>query len=320
MSKYLAVILFLSISFELFSQQQGFGIIPDKKYLWFGHDDTSKIGETAKPIVQVPPLCGKKRRNLGHDLPLPFGAGLHTMYYTQEYKASDLKIVNDENDISARADTLYQNTTNSELKVTFRPDVWLLPFLNVYGIIGYTKGQTNPDLYVPYIVVENVPGVGEIVVDTSFVLQDKLLYHGPTYGGGATISTGYKSFFLFIDYHYSVTDPSDLDGKLHNHFFSPKIGVLLGKKQRKSKGAFWLGAMYISDNHTFKGEIDVKEISPILELIIGEKAYYSGNVTAIQPWNFIFGASWMINKHHYFVLEGGLFQRQQLTFVYAFRF
>ncbi len=165
MTKYLVLICILLISFKLFSQQQGFGIIPEKKYLWFGDDDNSQIGETAKPVVQVPPLCGKKRRALGHDLPLPFGVGLHTIYYQQKYEASNLRVTNDKNEITARADTLYQNTTSDELKVTFRPDVWLLPFLNVYGIIGYTKGQTSPDLVVPYIVVENVPGIGEIMVD-----------------------------------------------------------------------------------------------------------------------------------------------------------
>ena len=158
------------------------------------------------------------------------------------------------------------------------------------------------------------------MVDTSFILKDNLLYYGPTVGAGVTVSTGYKSFFLLVDYHFSVTKPQDIFDQLTNHYFSPKIGVLLGKNQGKLKGSFWLGTMFISDNHDFKGELDVKEISPILELIIGEKAFYSGDVSAVQQWNFVFGGSLMINKHHHFVLEGGLFQRQQITFVYAFRF
>ena len=64
----------------------------------------------------------------------------------------------------------------------------------------------------------------------------------------------------------------------------------------------------------------MKEISPILELIIGEKANYSGDITSVQPWNFVFGASWSFNKHHHILVEGGLFQRKQISAAYAFRF
>ena len=122
------------------------------------------------------------------------------------------------------------------------------------------------------------------------------------------------------DYHYSVTEPNDLDGNLYNHYFSPKVGILLGGKSKKSHGAFWVGAMYISNNHTFKGELVVADIAPELEIFLGETANYSGKVTSLQPWNFVFGGSWVLSDHHHFVLEAGFFERKQISFAYNFRF
>jgi hypothetical protein len=320
MIRSLVLVLLFCFALDSLAQQQGFGIIPDKKYLWFGGSVSAEDKKAAKPVSLAPPFCGKKRREMGNRLPLPFGAGLHGIYYVQAYEASDLMLSSDLTPITATADTIYQSTTSGEIKVTVRPDFWLFPFLNVYGLFGYTQGITKPDLLVPYIVVENIPIIGEYIVDTTFEIKDELRYHGPTYGGGATLSAGFGSFFLLVDYHYAVTDPYDLDGKLYNHYFSPKVGLLLGGKSKKSTGAFWLGAMYISNNHTFKGELDVKDIAPELEIFLGEKANYSGRVTSLQPWNFVFGGSWVFNDRHHFVLEAGFFERRQVSFVYSYRF
>lgn len=110
-------------------------------------------------------------------------------------------------------------------------------------------------------------------------------------GIGATFSMGFRSFFIMADYNYTVTDPTDLDDNLHNHFFSPKVGVLLGNKSRKSFGAMWLGAMYIYNDQSFSGKIDVAEINPALVFLLGDEATYSGKISANQRWNFVIGGS-----------------------------
>lgn len=319
-TKAVAIFLLMIFNVNLTAQQQGVGVIPDKKYLWFKGPTPFEDKQRVEPVVQVPPICGKKRRANGLDLPLPFGVGINTLYYVQNYEASELRITSEETPITAEPLSMYQNTRSSEIKVTFRPDVWVLPILNVYGIIGYTEGTTSPNLSVTSILVKNVPILGEIILNDTFAINDRLIYHGPTYGGGATLSGGVGSFFLLIDYHYTVTDPSDLDGKLYNHFFSPKLGILLGGKSKRSTGTFWLGTMYISDKHTFKGELDTKDIAPELEILFGEKANYSGKVTSIQPWNLIVGGSWVYNSRHNFIAEAGFFERKQVSFTYAFRF
>ena len=319
-SYLIPVLLLLCMPVVLSGQQSDYGIIPKKKYVWFGKSDQSILSEDAKPIVQIPPMCGKKRRGLGHDLAMPFGLTAGFSYTKQYYYAGDLRLSNDSTGIYAEGEASVQNSTSSEMRMTFKPDIWLLPILNVYGIIGYSQTNTRPDFEVPQVTIKNLPIIGEITLDTTIHINDEIVLYSPTYGGGATVSAGYKWFFFFLDYHYTVNKPGDMPDKIESHNFSGKLGVLLGKNEKAVKGSFWAGVNYINDNHKFTGEIDVKDILPELVLLFGEKATYSGTVTAKQYWNIVMGGSVIINKHHLIVAEIGYFKREQLSLSYGFRF
>jgi len=315
-------LLFLSFIFFLLSsshaQQRGIGITVDKKPLWFG-DTLGSFSKNEKPVSQFPPFCGKKLRSKGNSVQFPFGAGVQALFMEQEFIASNLQLSSENTPIIARADTIYQNTVSSLSQLTVRPDLWITSFLNVYGIFGYTNGKTNPDLTVPYIVLD-VPGLEPIIIDTTFEIHDKLAYRGPTYGGGATISAGFKSFFFVLDYNYTVTKPVDIYDNIINQSFSPKFGIFLGKQKSKLSGMFWVGSMFLSNEHTFSGSITVSEIASELVPIFGETATYTGTVSPVNQWNMLAGASIVLGNHHFLSVEGGFFGRKQLMLMYDFRF
>ena len=315
-----SVILLFFLPGILLSQQSDYGIIPGKKYIWFGKSDNSKLSEKAKPVVQIPPFCGKKRRNMGHDLALPFGTAVGFTYNKQYYNAGDLRLTSDSTGIYAVGEANVQNSTSGEMRMIFRPDIWLLPILNVYGLFGYSQSTTSPNFEVPEITIKDLPIVGDITLDTTIIINDELVFYSPTYGGGATISAGFKSFFFVLDYFYLIRKPAGMPDKMESHNFSGKIGVLLGNNQKVVKGSFWVGINYINDNHKFSGEMDVKDILPELVLLFGEKATYSGSVTAKQYWNIVVGGSVIINKHNLIAIELGYFEREQFSVSYGFRF
>jgi hypothetical protein len=319
--KFILIVLLVLLFTQLntYAQQQGFGCIYDMELLSFsGIEKNTKIAK--KPIVDVPPLFGKKARKSGRDLSLPFGIGLYSLLYDQGYTANNLLLIPDSSTLVARADSLYQNISAHESILQIRPNVWLFPFLNVYGIIGYSKGVISPNLVIPYIVIENIPIIDSIIIDSTFEIHDEIPYVGLNYGIGATFSMGFRSFFVMVDYNYTITDPTDLDENLHAHLFSPKVGILLGTKSSESFGAIWLGAMYMHNDQSFSGKIDVADINPDLVFLLGEKATYSGNISAKQRWNFIIGSSWVINNHHHIVFEVGFWERKQISIGYDFRF
>ena len=311
------LILTILISLGLSAQYHGFGCINGLERIPLASEDQYK--PSSKPSTNLFPMFGKLAKENNRTFPLPFGVSLHTLFYDQGYTASNLFMTSDSNDLVARADTLYQNTTAYEMRASIRPNVWLLPFLNIYGIFGYTKGVISPDLVVPYIVIENIPIFDSIVVDTTFEIKDEIGYIGPTYGIGATLSIGYKFFFVMADYNYSVTNPTDLDDNLHNHFFSPKAGIFFGK-QEKTLWSFWLGAMYIKNDQAFQGRISVADIDEAFVPLFGEEASYQGEITANERWNFVFGGALVINQKHNITIEAGLFSRKQIALGYNFSF
>jgi len=313
-------ILLIVTGYGLVGQSGGVNGMPKKTYWWFGQKSPTELKQQAKPVSQHPPFCGKKRRNNGMVLPLPFGTGLAFTAFEQPYYSSNLRMYSTNNNLTARADTVYQDTKSGEIAVTVRPDFWLFPFLNVYGLFGYSAGRTTPDMRVPYIIIENIPGIGELKIDTTVELKDNIYYNGPVYGFGANVTTGYKNFFILLNYEYSVTNPTSLEDNLVYQRFNGKLGILLGHNRKKAKGAFWLGTMFMKDNQHFEGEVNVKDILPGFEVIFGDKATYTADVRATNPWNFIFGGSLMVNDHHFVVLELGFFRRQQASLSYTFRF
>ena len=304
---------------NILAQQQGFGCIKNKELLSFsGIEKNNNLNKNQADNIL--PFFGKKAKKNDRDFPLPFGVGLYSMYYDQDYTASNLLLVPDSSSFVARADTLYQNTSAYESILQIRPNLWLFPFLNVYGIIGYSRGVISPNLVVPYIVIENIPIIDSIIIDSTFEIHDDIAYVGLNYGVGATFSMGFSSFFVMVDYNYTITDPTDLEENLHTHAFSPKAGVLLGNKNSSTFGALWMGAMYMHNDQSFSGKINVDEINPDLVILLGEEATYSGVISANQRWNFIIGGSWVINNHHHIVLEVGFWERKQISLGYDFRF
>ena len=264
------------------------------------------------------PLLGKKMHAKGHQFDAPYGVGIHALYYTQSFTVSDLIIKDSTSRVSITPDTMIQDTKAGEYQVTIRPNVWILPFLNVYGIAGYTEGEISPELHIPSFTL-HIEDVGSLPIDTTFELKDKLKYHGPTFGLGATFATRIGRYFILADYHYSETNPDDLEGKLYYNSFSMKAGIRFRPKKNNHRFAMWAGSQYLSNKQTFRGTVNIEEISPEVAQFVGREASYSGDISPVNPWNFVIGGSWVSGRHH-LTAEGGLFDRKQLTLGYQFRF
>jgi len=317
MLKNIILLLAILVSVGLFSQPVSTGI---------RFQSNEKIEKEA--IVGFLPFFKNSFDKGGTVSPLPFGVGVVGMIFQQAYTSSNLIIKGKTSeemgslDIYARADSVQQNTVAGESSILISPGLWVLPFMNVYGIIGYSSGQINPDLQIHGITVENPfnPGEDLLSLDTAFVLNDKIKYQGATYGFGTSLSMSYKKMFFMVDYQYTITKPSDLDGNLYKHFLSPKVGLFIDTKNQNTKLVAWVGALYLSNNHSFKGEITVSEIAPELVSFFGEKAEYSGDIVAKSNWNVLLGSKLSIGNGHNVFIEAGFVNRLQLSLGYSFVF
>ena len=89
------------------------------------------------------PFLGKEAREAGYLLPLPFGISLVGLTQEQPFTVSEIglavdgqqsEIINDFIDDSINAKNLKVSDTTYNLRF----DAWILPFWNVYGLVGKT--------------------------------------------------------------------------------------------------------------------------------------------------------------------------------------
>ena len=118
--------------------------------------DTSQ--ETVEPITRKLPFWGQKIREMGFELPLPFGVGANFIYMEQGIDIRNLKV-----DIGGRnidvGGVSFSNASARDTAATARLDLWLLPFANVYGIFGYIDGESELDVNLPSLIVD-LPIIG----------------------------------------------------------------------------------------------------------------------------------------------------------------
>jgi len=271
--------------------------------------------KAVEPITRALPIWGEKVREMGYDLPLPFGAGVNLVYMDQGLDIRNLKIgfgnANQEvNRVS------FSNASAKDKAATARLDLWLLPFANIYGIIGHIDGQTELDVNLPGITVD-VPGIGQVPILDPATLNFDIDYNGTTYGGGITLAGGYKSFFGSLDANYTYTDINLVDGDIKTLTISPRLGVLVDPSKIKGSFAFWIGAMYMDYKQTVTDSVNLNQLDsnlPSMELD------FEIDIKNEEHWNFLVGGQWEITKRWQFTAEGGIGNRRQIVLGSSFRF
>jgi hypothetical protein len=276
----------------------------------FGKEETPvKKKETIEPITRKLPIWGEKVRAMGYELPLPFGAGINLVYMDQGIDIRNLKI--GFGDPSQKVEWVtFSNASAKDKAATARLDMWLLPFANIYGILGYIDGEAELDV--------NLPGftIGPFPIPPKTISFD-IDYSGTTVGGGITLAGGYKNFFGSLDANYSYSEIDVVDGDIETLTISPRVGVLVDPAVVKGSFAFWIGAMYMDYKQTVTDSVNLNELDPNLPALELE---FEIDIENEEPWNFLMGGQWEITKRWQMLVEGGVGNRQQIIFGTMFRF
>lgn len=246
------------------------------------------------------PVWGEEARERGHDLPLPFGIGANFMNIWQDYAIESIQLTPLVPLPFSVNDVQVSTAEGKGYSVDGRLDVWVLPFLNLYGVVGYTDGESS--------ATATIPSLGNL--QFPFVLK----YEGVTYGVGGTLAYGYRQLFASLDYNYTETQLDIADSRIFAHVFTPRLGWQ--GKLGKLKGAAWIGTMYQGIAQEFRGTLDVTV--PMLAGSIPVR--YEVDQEATDPWNLIMGLEWQICPHLHLVVEGGVGGREQILSSLTFRF
>jgi hypothetical protein len=175
--------------------------------------------------------------------------------------------------------------TNSMREINAKVDLWLLPFLNVFGILGDVNATT---------IVTGVPVIGDLEVE----------YNGVAYGGGFTLAGGTQRFFASMTTHFMWTNLDKEGSSVRAWLVTPKAGI------HGARGAIWGGALYQSVDEEHSGSIMVP--------LFGELTY---DVVLRQktPWNYLLGGQINLAPHWDVTAEGGFGNRKHAEFSVTYR-
>jgi hypothetical protein len=200
------------------------------------------------------PIWGEKATQKGYDL--PYSAGVSVNYFWQE---SDLVInnlyVGFNNGPQYNLDQIvrFNGATATASAINVRPDIWLFPFLNVYGIFGKVKTSTaiNAGIWVP----DADNNWSEVVTFGS-----KANFDGTTAGLGLTPTIGIGGGWLALDMNVSWTDLSALEKPAMAFVFGPRMGKTFKLKKPESSVTVWAGGFRVHLKSGTSGSIAFADI------------------------------------------------------------
>jgi hypothetical protein len=203
------------------------------------------------------PIWGDKATKRGYNL--PYSAGASLQYFGQR---SDIVIDNLQvgfnNGPMYNLDGLvrFDKAKTSSDGVSLRPDIWLFPFLNIYGIFGISSASTDVgySLYLP-----DSSGTDQKVAS----LGTKVDFTATTFGLGLTPTIGVGGGWVALDMNFTWTDVPQLSKPAQAFVFDPRMGKSFTLRNPDENVNFWVGGFRLAINTGTTGSIPLSEALPI---------------------------------------------------------
>ncbi|MDO6684615.1 MULTISPECIES: virulence protein [unclassified Agarivorans] len=251
------------------------------------------------------PIWAQEAIDLGHKLPKPYGFSINYMSMSQPLIVDSVAFSGLGDVIDNLVGVDGSHAIQESETLTLRGDVWVLPFLNVYGLLGQTKGSSVANVQV------NLAG-NPIGPAFDFNLE----FSGITYGAGTTLVGGIDNWFALLDVNYTNTDLDILDGEISTIVVTPRVGYRWETGGRDIQ--VWGGAMYQNVEQTFSGNLDDIGINLPPPLPSGGKFTVTQHLE--ERWNALIGGQMSLTEHVDALLEVGFGKRSSFMLGLGYRF
>jgi len=199
------------------------------------------------------PIWGQKAYKKGFDLPYPIGVMANYFWVKQGIDITNLQLgvqsANTDVPLTSVNDLIqFGNNTNTSYSVNFRPDVWIFPFLNVYGIFGYGTSDTEVNIVKP--------------IDLQSIVTQNI----STAGFGVMGAFGVGPVWVSVDGNWTWNKPQLLDKPVRVNVLGIRMGHSFVFKNKPERNiAIWIGAMRVKMSTETSGSIQLSEAIPDLE-------------------------------------------------------
>lgn len=254
MKKSLTVILII-----LLGSAYGFGQNHPDKLVFKGDAATiDSLKRTDYPYLF--PFWGDKVQKMGITMPLSAGIGLNYLWQESDLTISNLMVGFNNGPMTDLAEVVRINSAVAKANgVNIRPDLWILPFLNVYAIVAVAKSSTTIEagLWLPD-TSNNWQEVTTFSSEANFDIQ--------TFGFGLTPTFGIGGGWVALDMNFAWSDVSALDKPAFSFVFGPRIGKTFKFANPQTNIAVWVGAFRLNIGSATTGSLNLSEVLPIEDL------------------------------------------------------
>ncbi|MHA7129337.1 hypothetical protein [Algoriphagus namhaensis] len=287
------------------------------------------------------PILGKGAYKQGYDLPYAYGLSAIYFTQTQQINITSTQIgFNGSEKVDVSNIIEFGPTIATTNAYTVRPDIWVLPFLNLYGIFGGGTTQTDVSLVSP---------VG---------FQTTQSFGVSSFGLGATLTGAAGPVWIAWDNNYNFADVDVVVEPVPAFNSSLRVGLSFPDYKNPQRGLqIWGGIFYQIIQNDTRGSIGVTDVFPgfgqgnvidalnnwadglppaqrvIAKQIISELEKVSEGIPSdsqidyvlekevAAPFNLIFGAQYQFNKNWMIRSELGVFgKRSQFLLNLNWRF
>jgi hypothetical protein len=277
MKKILSVIVFtVSLISQTMGQVYTNKVVGEK-------NEALKDSIMAKPYPYSLPIWGAKAAARGYDLPYSAGLGINYLWQESHLIIEDL-LVGFNNGPMYDLDEIirFNDAIASASAINFRPDIWLLPFLNVYGL--FTQAKTSTEISAGVWLPDTANIWREV---TSF--SSKANFDATGFGFGVTPTLGVGGGWLALDMNVTWQSISALDKPVFTFVFGPRMGKSFKFKKPESNISIWAGGFRLKIKSETSGSLPLNEVVPIDDLQIkvdnGLARVESGQIAVDEWWS-----------------------------------
>ncbi len=314
-----------------------FLILPSKIYSQ-NPDLTLTQAEIDSILVEydnVFPIWGREVIKSGFDLPYPIGVSLNSIWMKQDMILSNMQLGVNDGEMKNTDFIQFDNTISKVFTVNGRLDLWVLPFINLWGIVGKANTST------------------EVKIKEPLEFTSKVDFKGFYYGFGITGAISINKIWLAMDMNWTWIDLDKLDQPARARVIGIRAGKTI-KLGEISKLSVWVGAMNQKLLNTTTGSVTLEEAvpqevwddladyqnsewyqsqPPLIQNQIDDlveqiqeaglrdtKITYSLDKQPAYPWNMVAGLQYELNKHWVFRTEVGFIHRASVLLNVNYRF
>lgn len=206
------------------------------------------------------PIWGAKVAARGFNLPLPMGFNFNYLWQESDLLINNL-FVGFNNGPQYNLDEIvrFDEAVSTANSFNVRPDFWILPFLNVYGLFSMAKTSTaiTAGVWVP---------ADESSWQKVAAFSTKAKFDATSMGFGMTPTMGVGGGWIALDMNWVWTDVSALDKPVYSFVFAPRMGKNFNLKKRDRIISFWVGAFRLKIASSTSGSLYLDELIPENEL------------------------------------------------------